>query len=208
MRIAVDLDGVVYEWQRTARYMLNTYRNAKLPPVSEFWFTWDAPKDRLPREDWRWLWDEGVKLGLFRYGHMTTGARVGMQELVRQGHKLSIATSRPSHAVNDTVDWVSLYFKDIPLEGIHILSQSQPKSVVDADILIDDRPENIIEWERAGRHGIVYDRPWNQDCVALWRATSWKAVTYIVEAIADGREGTEGYSDYHGGARLLSPGDR
>ena len=165
MRYAIDLDGVVYEWQRTVRYMLNHYRDTKLPPVSEFWHTWNAPKELISKQDWRWLWSQGVKLGLFRYGHMTKGARIGLQELDRMGHDLLIATSRPVVAVNDTLEWVSLYFRDIPLVGIHILSDGEDKRDVDADVLVDDRLENALSWGEGGqvyKRALLFDRPWNQ----------------------------------------------
>jgi 5'(3')-deoxyribonucleotidase len=183
MKFAIDLDGVVYEWQRTARYMLNQYRGHRLGPIKEWWTEWDSPKKHVTAQDWAWLWKEGVELGLFRYGHMTTGARVGMQELLRQGHTLSIVTHRPAQAVNDTIDWVSLYFKDIPLDGLHILSGEEPKTGVQADVLIDDKPENVIQWSEEGRIALLFDRPWNQGVkehpTRLRRVSSWKVVAYI-----------------------------
>jgi len=33
VKIAIDLDGVCYEWDRTARYMLREYRNLSHVPV-------------------------------------------------------------------------------------------------------------------------------------------------------------------------------
>mgnify|MGYP001587805304 CR=1 FL=1 len=88
MRIAVDMDGVCYEWERTARYMLREYRDVVTPEST----AWDSIKDDIPREDWKWLWTWGVQQGLFRYGHMVTGARIGLQELVSQGHALAIVS--------------------------------------------------------------------------------------------------------------------
>jgi 5'(3')-deoxyribonucleotidase len=187
MKLALDLDGVTYNWQRTAAYMLREYRGAKIPPVEEFWFHWDAIKDYCGPGDWKWLWSEGVELGLFRYGHMTTGARIGLQKLHSQGHKIEIVTHRPANAVSDTLDWVSLYFKDIPLNGFHILTNGEPKTVSKADILIDDKPENVQAWADTGREAILYDRPWNFHYMPGARVNlvkNWKAVVSRVKSLS------------------------
>lgn len=158
--IAVDLDGVLYEWDRTAQYMLRTYRGLRHMHTESA--SWDWIKDNVSPEDWKWLWSEGVERGLFRYGHMTTGARVGLEHLVDAGFKLKIVTHRPASAVMDTIDWLSLYLQDIPLAGIHILSNQEPKTVVDADILVDDKPQNLVEWKDEGRIALQYARKWNR----------------------------------------------
>ena len=84
----MDLDGVCYEFQRTYRYMLREYRGVDMPPVEEFWTHWDAQKAYGTPADHDWMWSGGVKKGLFRYGHMVTGARKGL---------LSRLFSRASH---------------------------------------------------------------------------------------------------------------
>jgi 5'(3')-deoxyribonucleotidase len=187
MKILVDLDGVCYEWQRTARYILNAYRGTDLPPIDEWWDSWEAIKDKISRDDWKWLWSEGVANGLFRYGHMTTHTRVALQELLDDGHTIGIATSRPANAVNDTIDWCSLYFKDIPLTGIYI---GPDKDQLAGDILVDDKIENCQNWLNHGmvyqatRRSLLYDRPWNRDLRGLnpyrdggvVRAEGWQEV--------------------------------
>ncbi len=161
MKIAVDLDGVCYEWSRTARYMLREYRGqSQLVGEARSW-DWNLDEG-VPKEDWDWLWSEGVKLGLFRYGHMVKGARIGLNRIVTAGHSIEIATHRPVNAVNDTLDWLSLYFKDIPISGLHILSNGEEKTQVPCDILIDDKIENVKAWEASGRLAFLFDQGWNQ----------------------------------------------
>lgn len=181
MRIAVDLDGVVYEWQRTWCYMLREFRGVDTPrPIDNWWLAWDSNKNFGTPEDHDWMWTEGVRLGLFRYGHMVKGARVGLQALHDAGHRLEVVTHRPEQAISDTLDWVSLYFKDIPLSGLTILSDGEPKSQSKADILIDDKLQNCEEWINSGRVAMVFSRPYNQgymlDHPQLIRAHDWKDV--------------------------------
>ncbi len=184
----MDLDGPVFDFHRTYRYMIREYRGVEMPPVSEFWTHWNAQEQYGHQGDHDWMWTEGVKQGLFRYGHMTTGARMGLQQLSVDGHKLIIVTHRPEAAVTDTLDWVALMFKDIPLAGFNILSDGQPKSSVRADILIDDKPENCIEWRGTKREpSILWDAPYNQEVAeaGVLRARTWKDVVEIVRFIDD-----------------------
>jgi 5'(3')-deoxyribonucleotidase len=180
--IALDLDGVCYEWSRTARYMLRTYRGADLQGEAKVW-DWNISEGVSP-VSWDWLWTEGVSLGLFRYGHMVKDCRVGLQELTELGYKLKVVTHRPAEAVNDTLDWISFYMRDVPLAGIHIFSNQEPKSQVDADILIDDRQENVQEWRETGRPAILFDRPWNQSYEHdPSRAYGWNGVLDLLDEV-------------------------
>jgi 5'(3')-deoxyribonucleotidase len=152
-----------------------------MPPVDEFWTSWNADQESTNRADRDWIWTEGVERGLFRYGHMVKGARRGLEALVEQGHKLSIVTHRPENAVTDTLEWAGLYFKGIPLAGFNILSQGQPKTTVGWDVLIDDKPENIADAEAAGRIGIMFSQPWNQDASPACRVRDWRQMSLGVE---------------------------
>jgi hypothetical protein len=146
--------------------------------------TWDWNIDEgVSALDWQWLWSEGVKQGLFRYGHMVKGARLGLEALIRQGHTIEIATHRPANAVNDTLDWLSLYFRDIPVSGIHILSNGEPKSSVMCDLLIDDKGANATEWVKSGRPALQFMRPWTSNEPLAWKANGWADVWGVVNMI-------------------------
>lgn len=177
MRIAVDVDGVLYEWDRTARYMLRTYRDTV---VGES-LTWDYIEQHVPRSDWGWLWTDGVDLGLFRYGHCVAGSIVGLRNLLADGHSLAVVTHRPSSAVPDTLAWLN--YINIQWSEVHILSNGESKAQVDADILIDDKMENVIEWAASGRKALLFDRPWNQQIEAtrIERCYDWRDVVNSVK---------------------------
>lgn len=186
MRIAIDLDGVCYEWQRTYRYMLRVYHQVFMPPVEAFWYYWNAPDQFTTKQQRDWMWKEGVELGLFRYGHMVAGTRIGLQALAEAGHDLVVVTHRPKNAINDTLDWVRYYFNDIPLSEVRILSNQEPKTCVDADVLIDDKPENVIEWCATGRKAILFSQPWNRDMevpVGCRVADGWEEVVTAIKEV-------------------------
>lgn len=197
MKVAIDLDGVCYEFQRTYRYMIREYRGVDMPPVCDFWVQWDSQKQYGKPSDHQWMWTEGVKLGLFRYGHMTTGARRGLQALDEMGHTLMVVTSRPFSAHEDTQAWCDLFFKDIDAT-LHMVARPEEKVEIDWDIIVDDKPENVRDAMWAGRKAVLFSQPWNRSF--LWwqygarRASDWNDVVRIIEEEAgDGiqREGTE-----------------
>lgn len=189
MKLAIDLDGVVYDWQRTYRYMLRVYRGIALPPVADFWFHWNAPDAYTSPEDRKWMWSEGVRLGLFRYGHVETGAIVSLHRLAQAGHELVVVTHRPKQAVNDTLDFCSYLAGDLwKWSGILILTEQESKTVASADILIDDKDQNVIEWAKSGRIAVLFDQPWNRQMELrpkIIRAGGWPAVVDIVESLAE-----------------------
>lgn len=186
MRIAVDLDGVCYEFQRTYRYMMREYLRVEMPPVDQFWHHWDAQMQYGEIADHKWMWAQGVERGLFRYGHMVTGARRGLEALYDMGHDLVIVTHRPANATPDTVDWLSLNLKGLPY-SLHILSGGENKASVDWDVLIDDRPENIQAAQDCGRIGILFSQPWNENYdwirAGARRATGWKETVDVVRSL-------------------------
>lgn len=186
-RIAVDLDGVVYDWEGTARYLLERHFGYGLD-VSD---SWGYLPSTVTKEHWRWLWEDGVKVhGLFRYGNLQRGAVDGLLALEKYG-RLEVVTHRPRSAVQDTLRFVA-NLPDV-FEGVHILSDGQPKSSVGADIYIDDGPHVIEDVLGAGLGVVIFDQPWNRLFVppvsgqrsVPWRAKGWAEVPLCVDGLLD-----------------------
>jgi hypothetical protein len=186
--IVCDLDGVVYEWGRTARYMLKEYKGYN--NLKDEAPDWDYYERMVSIEDWKWLWTEGIKLGLYRYGHVIKGAILGIRGLQDLGNSVVFVTHRPKSAVQDTLDWLS-YVRLQPA-GVHILTNQEMKTSVPADLYIDDKPETISDvMLNSNAHAVVFNQPWNQVAIAgdtdprFHRAKGWDDVVRIVKAITD-----------------------
>lgn len=159
-RLAVDLDGVVYDYHSTLRYLLETYRNKRLPPVEELFKRWDGHLQYISTDDDKWAWTEGVeKYGLFRHGHVLKGA-IDALGVLSQEYDLIICTHRPRNAAQDTLEWIA--FNRIPCKEVVLLWHNESKTDVEADAIIDDKPENVIDFLVIGRKGILWQRPWNK----------------------------------------------
>lgn len=190
MRIAVDLDGVLYEWSKTARYMLREYKGHSVSgPMGAESTSWDYIMHHVPAADWKWLWTEGINLGLFRYGHVVTGAQTAVRSMRDLGHSVIVVTHRPKEAVPDTIAWLDMLMKPdagVVFDGIHILTSGEPKSSVNFDVLIDDKASNLEDAVGHARKGILFDREWNQGAkpAGTERAYGWKDAVRIVREMS------------------------
>lgn len=182
MRIGIDIDGVMYKWDKTARYMLrdvlpdSPYKTV----LKQESLGWDWIKEQIAPEHWQWLWTEGVRLGLFRYGHMYPGTIQAIRKLATLGDVILI-THRPKEAVTDTLSWLG--HMHLPLAGLHLLTNTEPKSWVrpQCDVYLDDKPDNIVDLceNTEAKRVVLMRRPWN----AMWTpdAQSWPATAYDVK---------------------------
>lgn len=164
MKIGIDIDGVMYQFEKTARYMLREIlpnSPYKTGPLEHPFTSWHYLKESgVSKEHIKWLWKEGVEQGLFRHGDLYSGTAKAMAELSQLG-EIIIITHRPKQAVNDTLAWLT--FQKFELSGVYIFSNEEPKSQVKCDVYLDDKPENCIDL-LVNTKGTValMDRPWNQ----------------------------------------------
>ena len=195
--VVLDLDGVVYDYMSIYRWMLKEYRGVEMPPTSEAWTEWDGQKNWGAKEDHEWMEIEGVLRGLYRYGHAVRGARRGMETLVELGYDLSIATKRPAAALIDTLDWMSLYFKDIPIQEFHSIRRGESKAKVSGDVLIDDSPDNVRQWwtkgtfSRPARHSILFRHSANKDFDWPLVVYDWADIENVMEDVEQRRRRKE-----------------
>lgn len=184
-RIGVDIDGVMYQWSKTARYMLreilpnSPYKHGPLETEST---SWDYIQQNVSKEHWNWLWDEGVKLGLFRHGHLYPGTIKAIRELADLGDVI-VCTARPKQAVEDTAAWLA--YQRLPVHGLHILGKEPKSSIPVCDVWIDDKPSNCLDLLTTGATVCLMDREWNQDFVAalhgIYRVRTWDGFIQIAK---------------------------
>lgn len=162
MRIGVDLDGVVYQWSETARFLLNWKFGVEVGESTH----WDYIKECVTPEQWNWLWaddpDGGVGRGLFRHGHCYKGSFEALKEIDRIGDIVTI-THRPKSALDDTLSWLS--FNKVATSAVHLLYRSENKSEVrpTCQLYVDDKVANCVDLAD-NTSGVVclWDRPWNR----------------------------------------------
>lgn len=194
MRIGLDLDGVCYKYEATARYMLRRHIIARgdepTPGLSVVSKEWDWIKYHTAARDWAWLWKGAIEEGVYRYGHVVEGAIEGAQAISKLG-ETTVITARPKAAVHDTMAWLELMFNRVPLAGVVIQSDGQKKSEVPGiDVYIDDAKHNLEELlDNTDAIVIQFVQPWNSGFQAktllqgsrLFPARDWREVVTIVQ---------------------------
>lgn len=151
--VMVDLDGVLYDYHSILKYL------ASLEGEEYKRLDWGKKETidlmSLKMEDEKW----GLPRGIFRHGHVLKGAIDGIN-LLDVYYDIIICTHRPVSARFDTLEWIA--FHRIPCKQVVFLWGGEPKTVVDADVIIDDRPENVLDFLVSGRYGILWKKPWNE----------------------------------------------
>ena len=104
----------------------------------------------------------------------------GMKKLVDDGFNVYIATSTHYENFPWKVEWLKHFFKFI--DERHIICVCD-KSVLNADIMIDDCADNLINNLRCNR--ILVDRPWNasthDEAYGMKRCANWDEIVAAVE---------------------------
>lgn len=136
---------------------------------------WDWLRDR------EWLWAT--------FGTVS-GAIGGIQTLRSQGHYVECVTSKPDWAEHNVWKWLGKWrpaFQRVTIVG----RGTRKVDITEADVLIDDKPDNVREFIESGRKGILFDRStglgnfeaaYNMPC--KW-AANWKRVLQHIERIAN-----------------------
>lgn len=184
MHVAIDLDdvcmefyssvlkavkkeyGVEYLYENVSGWDKNELKESLIFGEGRTW--WDWLRDR----DWLWAQFPAVE-----------GAIGGIATLRQQGHYVEAVTSKPDWARWTVWAWLGKWRPDF--HRVTIVSSGQEKSAfTDADILVDDSPSNIIDWQCDDRVCVIYDRPWNQGMEGL-RAYNWADVLDHVASIEE-----------------------
>lgn len=181
LRVGVDLDGVIYNWGDTVRFLILEHHGIDLAPSTH----WTYVQENVPAEVWEWLWKSGDHLGMFKYGSLIKGAVEGLRALSKD-YDLEIITHRPAWAISDTCAFISR----LPnvWSGVHLLTKEEPKSSIDVDIFLDDRPTVIQDTTLAGKQAVVFDQPWNLGIDSphpFWRAYGWSNVPSVIGDASD-----------------------
>lgn len=197
LRLGVDLDGCVYDWQGCYRFIARECLGVEMPPVEEFWTSVGAERSYLTEPQRKWMWEGGIERGLFRYGNLVKGAAEALQKL-SEVFDLVVVSHRPNPlefdlspqarrtAILDTLSWLS--YLRLPFSEIHMLRHDQPKSSVRCDLYIDDSPSVVAELSRtfgaAGPSILLLDRPWNRSSFepGVTRVYDWRQVLEVVWA--------------------------
>ena len=140
MKVMLDLDGVIYDFQGAANAALSArYGYADIGE----WTHWNYGKEQVSKEAWSWLWSEEGSRAIWtatgperKYGK-EIGRYLGLN------YDLIIVTHRPGCVEEATAGWLKR--AEIIYDELWVLDHTNEKSVYakDCAYAIEDKPENV-----------------------------------------------------------------
>jgi 5'(3')-deoxyribonucleotidase len=187
LRIAVDVDGTLCDQCHAALKQIN--KRCRLHIKHSDLTTWDKKigDTQLNWEIEKTLRDRSVVMSV----PLIKNAKRVMNQLLKNGHYLIIATSRFPEVDRDTIDWLNANFRFHK----YINTRKDGKEHLNADVLIDDFDQNIKAFASNGGTGILLAQPWNTDTTEIADliasgkvslARDWLHVLKLINQIAAG----------------------
>ena len=179
MKIGVDLDGVVLEFQRTWARLYEEWFDILVPTagLNEY----DALQDLTHFENTKEFFEWFTRAGGWQNMPWIPGAPGGIDGLLfDRGHDVVFVTARRSEARDDTKAW---HFYSPWRHNTTLVFKSE-KSRADCDLYIDDSPHIVKELVAQGKPVILLDQPWNRGVAVSTltvRALDWHEVLMLVD---------------------------
>jgi len=181
LHLAFDFDDVIADFGGRVIETVNMEYgvNLKIEDVT----SWDLNQllDPIMGEDWWQWWEE--RDWLWAKASAIPGALGGLRQLHQKGHWIEIVTAKPNWARAGLWEWLG---KWKPLVDQVTIGPARPPmnkaEYTDADLLVDDKPQNCEEFMRSGGTAILFNRPHNKSFYShqIYRANDWKTVIDII----------------------------
>jgi 5'(3')-deoxyribonucleotidase len=182
LRLGIDLDGVVADFNRGWIEAYNDRFDARLAP--EMVTSWDSPLEltHFPDMDafWSWARDHGGS-SVFRFLEPYPDAIDVLRRLNRDGHDVVVLTAKPDWAVHDTLEWIADH--RIPTREIHF---TRSKHRVACDAYLEDAPHQLalLAAHRAPEATVCrFVRPWNEPVGQTVDVHDWSEFHALVEGL-------------------------
>ena len=165
MKIGIDLDGVLYNWDAEARALLNERYGDVSPNTSTSWY---GLRSEVTKSAWNWLWSpEGQALAFGNLASVYEDMVDTAAALMEADHEVHFVTHRdPRNAAVPTAQLLQHHFWRHRWAGLHLIrSTTQKCDLSRFDVFVDDRPETIYGFmdRRPGTKLFAPSRPWNTE---------------------------------------------
>lgn len=169
--ILVDMDDVLAKFDQHLLNLYNAKYNDNVTPLDMF--DWDMTK-YVKKECGNDIFELMRTPGFFRQLEVKDYAVEVITRLVGKNFNILIVSDSPkgygfedyeknhtyvSNPADDKRDWIQAHFPMIPQSNIFLGSQ---KYYVRGDVLIDDKPDTFLKFEKLGLECLLMDRPYNQ----------------------------------------------
>ena len=179
--VAVDVDEVIAnlleEWLK--RYNRDFSDNLTIEKITK-WDITKFVKKECGDQIFKYLYEDDI----YDFVQPIPGAIAGIKYLRNEGLRVIFATSCVKGMSDKKVEWLvrhELLDKNNRTQLDFIAATD--KSLVNADILVDDRCKNIMMFNARNKYtnkGILFDAPYNKNCSKALRANDWNEVVRFI----------------------------
>ena len=193
--VAVDIDGVLYEFVEVLRRWRHITYGIPLadmpdPGVYDIEAAWDMEPGSLVSD-----MIQGVKDGvIFWRGEAHEAGLRGLRALRETGCRIALVTSRALPGVEElcqqaTEAWLASIGLVLGVDYDDLVVVASDKTTIDWDLLIDDYEKNVRAGVSVGRHAVLLNRGWNVQ--VPMRQAHWDDIPALVVAAQGGACGWE-----------------
>lgn len=188
LHIGIDLDDVMADSLPEYLSAFNRRFGLQVPVSEAGWEVFRRHPD-IPAEEIRAFFEALYDADFLGSRPLLPGAREGVEQLHRAGHRLFIITGRLRADRDVTERWIatwglSSYFQEIvDRDGLDApLHKRRAAQQFRLDVLLEDEYDVALAAAEASVRVFLFDRPWNQGPLPshVFRVHSWpEAVAYI-----------------------------
>lgn len=177
VEIAFDFDDVICAFGDGVRAAVEQEFGVAVPPFTQ----WNITKVLNPiiGRDW---WDGWMRDRPERWVNFPAiqGAVGGIYKLRQDGHYIEVVTAKPEWAEFVIWEWFGLHRPAV--NRVTIVDADIPKTEAsDAELLVDDKAQNVSEWMADGRSAILFSQSHNMnDVVDAPRVATWGELIELV----------------------------
>ena len=185
MRILIDMDGIITDllgkW--LDRYN-DGFNDCLTVDMVDSWHLQECVKPECSEER---LFSYIKQPGFFSDLKPLPGGVEGVKELVSLGHTVRFATA-PCNAdsAKCKIAWLDYHFRGSGIKGLDSFL-CHDKEWIEADLLIDDKPETLARWDVKGGMTATIEYPYNAhlmvDCMASSCTDTQAAWEQIVDFV-------------------------
>lgn len=168
LRFAIDLDGVLADTHTEILKRYNRDWNDNLT-VEDILY-WDMAKISKPecgKQIYRYFEDVDLYDHILPMPH----AKEAVDSLRQEGHTVVVATSCFLGTEVAKINWL-LRHKMVDTHTDIIIAEK--KFMINADVLIDDKPQHLELFNIEGGMTVAFDHPYNRHVETTHRIHSWK----------------------------------
>jgi uncharacterized HAD superfamily protein len=191
MRIYIDVDNIVADFENNFREYLNKRTRNKLgrEDIHEFEF---YKSYRISIEDENKYHDEFFRRDGYKKLKRVKGCRTGINRIMELGD-ITFISARSEEKRHATLEWFRK--NRIPIKPNRlILANNKLSYSSQFDIILEDRWEDAIKLAQIGKIVILFDYPWNRKkdeygnillIENIIRVSNWEEIIICIERIAE-----------------------